>query len=65
MSFVRNASNPCFLIHRGIKKSALYARDHSVADGLNQVKLWNTAHLIGNDSKQVKHAISLGKEPIF
>lgn len=34
---------------RGVKEMLNYARDHSVADGLNQVATWNAAMLQSND----------------
>jgi enoyl-CoA hydratase len=34
---------------RGIKEALNYARDHSVADGLNQVATWNAAMLLSED----------------
>lgn len=33
----------------GIKQSVLYARDHAVADGLNQIATWNGGMLRGQD----------------
>ncbi|MCZ7653459.1 MAG: hypothetical protein M5R42_02995 [Rhodocyclaceae bacterium] len=34
---------------RGIKEMVTYARDHSVADGLNYVATWNAAMLMSDD----------------
>ncbi len=34
---------------RGTKEMLVYARDHSVADGLNYVATWNAAMLLSND----------------
>ena len=34
---------------RGTKEMILYARDHSVADGLNYIATWNAAMLMSND----------------
>jgi hypothetical protein len=37
-----------------------YARDHSVADGLNYVATWNVAMLLGNDLQEAMMA-NMGK----
>jgi enoyl-CoA hydratase/carnithine racemase len=34
---------------RGAKEMITYARDHSVADGLNYIATWNAAMLMSND----------------
>jgi enoyl-CoA hydratase len=34
---------------RGTKHAITYARDHSIADGLDQIASWNGATLISND----------------
>ena len=34
---------------RGIKEMVVYARDHSVADGLNYIAAWNAAMLLSED----------------
>jgi enoyl-CoA hydratase len=50
---------------RGIKKTVLYARDHSVEDSLNQVKLWNSAFMYSNDLVEAAMSIMSKKEPQF
>ena len=37
---------------RGTKEMLVYARDHSVADGLNYIATWNAAMLMSNDLKE-------------
>jgi len=41
---------------RGIKEMISYARDHSVADGLNYVATWNAAMLMSNDLSEAMQA---------
>lgn len=47
---------------RGIKEMLNYARDHSVADGLNHVATWNAAMLLSQDVQEAVMA-SMGKRP--
>ena len=37
---------------RGTKEMLVYARDHSVADGLNYIATWNAAMLTSTDLKE-------------
>jgi enoyl-CoA hydratase len=50
---------------RGVKKTILYTRDHTVEDSLNQVKLWNSAFLYSNDLAEAAMAMMSKKEPEF
>ena len=50
---------------RGTKKTILYTRDHNVADSLNQVKLWNSAHLYSNDLMSAMQAGFQKTTPTF
>ncbi|MDD2843690.1 MAG: crotonase/enoyl-CoA hydratase family protein [Rhodoferax sp.] len=45
---------------RGVKEMISYARDHSVADGLNYVATWNAAMLLSNDLQEAMMA-GMGK----
>ena len=45
---------------RGVKEIITYARDHSVADGLNYVATWNAAMLLSNDLQEAMMA-NMGK----
>jgi len=45
---------------RGTKEMITYARDHSVADGLNYIATWNAAMLMSNDLQEAMMA-NLGK----
>jgi len=50
---------------RGTKEMITYARDHTVADGLNYVATWNAAMLLSDDLQQAMMA-SMGKQaPTF
>eukprot|EP01035_Chromulina_nebulosa_P016847 gene16847-22332_t len=50
---------------RGIKKSVLYTRDHSVKDSLDQIKMWNSAHYMSDDIKEAFRAIISKDSPKF
>ncbi len=45
---------------RGVKEMITYARDHTVADGLNYVATWNAAMLLSNDLQEAMMA-NMGK----
>lgn len=47
---------------RGIKEMITYARDHSVADGLNYIATWNSAMLMSADLQEAMMA-NLSKRP--
>jgi enoyl-CoA hydratase/carnithine racemase len=50
---------------RGIKEMITYARDHSVADGLNYVATWNAAMLVSEDLAEALTAQQGKCEPNF
>jgi len=50
---------------RGTKEMLLYARDHSVADGLNYVATWNAAMLLSSDLREAFGAAMERREPAF
>ena len=50
---------------RGIKEMLNYARDHSVADGLNHVATWNAAMLMSEDLMAAASAAQARKAPTF
>jgi enoyl-CoA hydratase/carnithine racemase len=50
---------------RGCKEMITYARDHSIADGLNHVATWNAALLLSNDLAEVARAAREGRLPKF
>lgn len=41
---------------RGVKRAAVFARDHTVAEGLEQVQRWNTSYLHGEDLGEAMRA---------
>jgi len=47
---------------RGTKEMIVYARDHTVADGLNHVATWNAAMLMSDDLTEAM-AAAIGKRP--
>jgi enoyl-CoA hydratase/carnithine racemase len=49
----------------GIKQSVLYARDHSVDDGLRQIATWNGHALQATDMIDASASLFTKKEPIF
>lgn len=50
---------------RGIKEQLNYARDHSVADGLNHIATWNAAMLMSSDLNEAVMASMQNKVPVF
>ncbi len=50
---------------RGIKEQLNYARDHSVADGLNHVATWNAATLLSEDLMSAMSAAQKREPPRF
>jgi enoyl-CoA hydratase/carnithine racemase len=50
---------------RGIKEMITYARDHSVADGLNYVATWNAAMLMSQDLQEAMLANQGKRSPLF
>ena len=50
---------------RGIKEMVTYARDHSVADGLNYIATWNAAMLMSHDLTEAMTAARAKREPKF
>ncbi len=50
---------------RGCKEMITYARDHSVADGLNYVATWNAAMLMSDDLKEAMTAAQQKRAPVF
>ena len=50
---------------RGSKEMLNYSRDHSVADGLNQVATWNAATLLSEDIQKAGMAAMLQQKPSF
>jgi enoyl-CoA hydratase len=50
---------------RGTKEMLSYARDHSVADGLNYVATWNAAMLMSNDLTAAMMAAMSKQTPTF
>lgn len=50
---------------RGCKEMITYARDHSVADGLNYIATWNAAMLMSNDLQEAMTANMSKRPPVF
>ena len=49
----------------GVKQAVLYARDHNVADGLDQIATWNGGMLRGEDLTAALQARMARKEAVF
>lgn len=49
----------------GIKQAANYARDHSVADGLDQIATWNAGMLRPEDLQEAMQARTAQKKAVF
>eukprot|EP01038_Epipyxis_sp_PR26KG_P016874 gene16874-23136_t len=50
-------ANKSPLTIRGVKKTILYSRDHTTQDSLQQVQLWNAAHLYSDDLIEATRAM--------
>jgi len=50
---------------RGTKEMLIYARDHSVADGLNYIATWNAAMLMSADLREAFGAAMEKRSPAF
>src|SRR5450830_765230 len=50
---------------RGVKEMISYARDHTVADGLNYVATWNAAMLLSNDLQEAMMANMSKRAAVF
>lgn len=50
---------------RGCKEMITYARDHSVADGLNYIATWNAAMLLSADLGEALEARRARRAPVF
>lgn len=50
---------------RGVKEMITYARDHSVADGLNYIATWNAAMLLSQDLMEAGQAMMEKRSPVF
>jgi enoyl-CoA hydratase len=50
---------------RGSKEMMNYARDHSIADGLNYVATWNAAMLMSDDLQKAMMASMSKQTPVF
>ncbi len=53
------------LAMRGCKEMITYARDHSVADGLNYVATWNAAMMLSEDLAEAGKANMEKRAPVF
>lgn len=60
MELARTIAAKSPLTVRGIKRNALFARDHSVADGLAYTAAWNASALVSSDAVEAMSAY-LGK----
>lgn len=50
---------------RGIKKTLLYSRDHTVDDSLKQVQLWNGGMCLSDDLAEAAMAIMQKRKPVY
>jgi enoyl-CoA hydratase len=50
---------------RGSKEMLNYARDHTVADGLDHVATWNAAMLLSADLAEAGRSMAEGRSPAF
>jgi enoyl-CoA hydratase len=50
---------------RGTKQVLLHARDHTVAEGMNHIALWNAAMILSEDLQAAGMAAVMKKSPVF
>ncbi|MFC0184432.1 crotonase/enoyl-CoA hydratase family protein [Pseudarcicella hirudinis] len=65
LKIARNIAEKSPLSVRGTKENILYARDHSVADGLNFVATWNAGMILSNDLNEALKAQMAKTVPQF
>lgn len=65
MALARSIASKSPLSIRGSKQALNYARDHSVADGLDQIATWNSAMLLSEDLMAVMMKGGKGETPRF
>ncbi len=65
MALARSIASKSPLSIRGSKQALNYARDHSVADGLDQIATWNSAMLLSEDLIAVMMKGGKGETPRF
>jgi enoyl-CoA hydratase len=65
MEIARTIAAKSPLSIRGCKEMITYARDHSVADGLNYIATWNAAMLMSKDLFEAGAANMQKRDPVF
>ncbi|TRZ93309.1 MAG: crotonase/enoyl-CoA hydratase family protein [Rhodocyclaceae bacterium] len=65
MKIARTIAAKSPLSIRGCKEMITYARDHSVADGLNYIATWNAAMLLSKDLFEAGAANMQKRDPVF
>jgi enoyl-CoA hydratase len=65
MEIARSIAAKSPLSIRGCKEMITYARDHSVADGLNYIATWNAAMLMSKDLFEAGAANMQKRDPVF
>lgn len=50
---------------RGVKQTILYSREHTVREGLQHVKIWNSAFLQSDDLLEAMQAVMAKKTPAY
>lgn len=51
--------------NRGVKRSILYSREHTVREGLQHVKMWNSAFLQTEDLLEAMRAVMSKQTPDY
>jgi len=65
MEIARTIAAKSPLSIRGCKEMITYARDHTVADGLNYIATWNSAMLLSKDLFEAGAANMQKRDPVF
>ena len=52
-------------LNRGVKQSILFSREHTVKEGMQHVKMWNSAYLQSDDLMEAMRAVMSKDEATF
>lgn len=65
MTLARDIATKSLLAVRCSKEMISYARDHTIADGLNYVATWNSAMLLSDDLDEFIAAARAKRKPLY
>jgi len=65
MGMAKHIASKSPLSIRGTKEVLQYSRDHSVADGLNFISVWNSAYILSDDLMEAFQATMQRRQPEY